>query len=1002
MAAAGRSMPTRCCVVLLCLLVLLAPLAASVQPAAAQEGTVVGRPELSVFAPDNRIVAGGEVTLDVYVTNEGQLTRGGPGRFEEEVKTARDVRVTVREEALDPQLARNVELLTSAIPAGNVPEGISGPFPLRFEVNESLQPGTYEIPLQLQYQYTSVVEFREAAEPIYRTFGRTQRAELTLVVRDQARFDLSTDSRAVAAGETAVKQFTVTNVGSQTAQSAQLRLSAANGTLFFGSGDTPGPTTEVSLSPLDPGTSQTVSVRVGAPADVPPGGYPLSAVVTYQTPAGIDARSRPLTATVPVSAEQTFSVENVTDTLRVGQRGLVEGLLVNTGDRAVDNAVVVFPEDAGLQPRQSEYAVGRLAPGDAAPFAFVVDATNQTVSGPRALELGVRYRNRDGDIRRADPGDAVVNVAGEQTFELRGVTSDLQVGGTGRLDGQIVNTGEMAVSDAVVVLDSVGGGLEPRERLFPVGELAPGEAAAFRFPAAVPDTTDPGPQAISIRVRYRGQGDEQATSDVLDGAVQVAAEPSFAIEGVESTLQVGDTGRISGRLVNTGAQPVEQTSLVVRDNGTDIRPRESEYAIGTLAPGESVPFEFSADVPAGVTAGPRLLQLQVRYRDEETRTSDILDARVRVAPEQSFALRNVSGTLRVGERGRLSATLVNTGQTPVGDVSLQVAGNGSLRPVSAATAAGSLAPGASTRVTFTFDLPRSVDPGQRPLSFRVRYRGSDGAYRLTDPIEVQAAVAPEQSFALTNVTSTLRVDDTGDLTARLANTGEVNTTDIVLVVESTPDTLVPRETEFAVGTLLPNESAAVSFRFDATADAEPGPRRVRFSVRYRGQGDRIQQSDPLDARVTVAPSREEFRVTAVNSTLDTGSATIVSLQVENRVNQTLRNVRARLFVDDPLSSDDAEAFVSRLDPGETATLRFRLAADAGAVPKEYPLLVDFAYETERGEEKLSDTYFVAATVTETEASGLPVDPLVVGLVLAAILLVAGGVYWRRRRRARPA
>jgi hypothetical protein len=968
-------------------------------PAAAQEGTVVGRPDLSVFAPENRIGTG-EVSLDVYVTNEGTLTRGGPSRFEEEVKTARNVRLSVVEDELAPELARNVEVLSGTIPAGSIPEGVSGPFPIRLEVDESIEPGTYEIPVRLEYDYTSVVEFSGVDEPTYNTLSRTQEAELTVVVREQARFELDTDGRAVAAGETTVTQFSVTNAGSQVAESAELRLASRNGSLFFGPRDAPSPTATVSLGRLEPGASRTVPVRVGAPTDLPPGGYPLSAVVAYRTPAGIDRQSAPLSVTVPVGAEQTFDVGNVSDTLRVGERGVVEGLLVNTGDQVVENAVVVFPEVPGLRARDPEVAVGTLRPGEAVPFQFVVDAANDSASGQRLLDLTVRYRDRGGDRRSRDAGDALVTVAGEQTFELRSVGGDFQVGSSGTLEGTVVNTGEMAVTDAVVVLADVGEGFQPRERRVPVGDLAPNESATFRIPAAIPGTADAGPQFLGVRIRYRGQGGEIRTSDTLDASVEVGPEQSFALRDVESTLQVGDTGTVTGRVVNTGGRAVEEATLLVRENGSDVRTREREFAIGTLDPGEAVPFQFTADVPAGSAPGPRVLQLQVRYRDDETRTSDVLDARVGVAPQQSFALGNVSGTLRVGERGRLTASLENTGNATVSDVSL-VTANGSLQPLSPAAGAGTLGPGESAPVAFTFDVPRTADPGERPLSFRVRYRGRDGTYRTSDPLAVQATVAPEQTFALTDVRSTLRVDDTGEVRAQLRNTGEIPAGNAVLVVEETPPTLLPRETEFAVGDLGPGESAPVALRFDATADAEPGPRLVSFRVRYRGQGDQIRETDPIDTRIEVAPERDEFDVTAINATVGAGESALVGLRVENRLEEPVRNVRARLFVDDPLTADDSEAFVSRLDPGANATLQFRVSADGSAIPKEYPLLVDFAYEDGAGEQSLSDTYFVPATVTAAESGGgLPVGLPVLLFALVAVAVLVGVLYWRRRRKRR--
>lgn len=983
--------------------VLAVGLAASIAaPASVQEGTVVGRPVLDLFAPDNRVLGGEVVDLELFISNSGLLTSGGPAQFEERVKTARNVRISVDTARLPPPLADNVEVLTGDVPAGTVPEGVSGPFQLRLEVNERIPPGTYDLPLRLAYDYTTTVQYSDFDEPRFTDISRTERTTLSLVVRDRPRFELSTDGAVVTAGETAVQQLTVTNVGSEPAVDGVLLLSSSNGSVTFG--DRRRPVELVALSTLGPGESRSVPVRVAAPADLPPGAYPVSATVRYDSPTGVRERSPALTVSVPVGAEQTFAVGDVSSTLRVGERGVVTGRIVNTGDRTVTNAVVLFPPNAsGVRPRQPNYAVGSLTPGESQRFEFVVDVANDSTAGPRVLDFRVRYRDPGDDLRTSDAVDAPVRVAGEQTFAVRGVEGDLRVAGTGTLRGTVVNTGDEPVTDAVVVVERSGAGLQPRETQFPVGDLAPDETAAFRFPVDVPGDADPGPQFVGFRVRYRGQGDERRTSDPLDASVVVAAEQSFRVSVEESSLQVGDTGTVRGVVVNTGERPVESAALVVADNRSDVQPRETEYALGTLRPGERARFEFTADVPRTAGAGPRLLGFRVRYRDDrdDVRLSDTLDARVPVASERTFALRDVTSDLRVGERGQVRATLVNAGVGTATDATLVYTANGTLQPLSPAAAAGTLDPGETTNVSFTFDVPRTADPGQRPLTFRVRYRGRDDELRTSAPLETGVPVAPEQTFALRNVTSTLRVDDTGTVRAELVNTGPVNASGVVLVVEETATTLVARETEYAVGRLGPGETAPVSFRADVTGDAEPGPRLVTFRVRYRGQGDELQRSDPLDARVTVGSERDEFRVTPVNATVPVGGSTVVTLRVENRESEPLRDVRARLFVDDPLSTDDEEAFVPRLAPGETATLRFSVAAAGGATPKTYPLLVDFSYRDASGDSVLSDTYFVPVTVTERPPRTLPFG-LSVGAIAVGGLLVLGAsvlVYWYRESRS---
>jgi hypothetical protein len=125
----------------------------------------------------------------------------------------------------------------------------------------------------------------------------------------------------------------------------------------------------------------------------------------------------------------------------------------------------------------------------------------------------------------------------------------------------------------------------------------------------------------------------------------------------------------------------------------------------------------------------------------------------------------------------------------------------------------------------------------------------------------------------------------------------------------------------------------------------------------------------------------------------------VVIQVTNNDDRALRNVDARAFVDSPLSVDDDQAFVPRLAPNESATIRFSVSADGGALPATYPLSLDFQYETPDGESKLSDTYEVPVRVVEPEGNGLLpfTDVGVLPVVAVATVLLVGAVaVWRWR------
>ncbi|UPV73715.1 hypothetical protein M0R89_14355 [Halorussus limi] len=858
---------------------------------AQEEGTVVGRPNIELSATENRFGPGEQAVVEVFVSNNGDLDRGGPPEFEERVTTARNVRLDVLDDRLPEELAGELQVDTGEVFAGSVPEGVSGPFGFNVEIPESVPPGTYRIPVEVTYDYTNFVRYGPGRAPEYGDTQRTETAYFTLVVEDRPQFDIrARNLTRVSAGDTATYQIAVTNEGTTAATNARVQLSVANTSVFFGGADDPQQRTSVFFERIDPGETEIANVTVGASRDTAPGTYLADASVAYTNPNGVQERSRPLTFGVAVGGEQTFAVRGVHTTLRVGETGVVSGRLVNTGETNVSDAVVVVGgENSSFRPRETEFAVGDLAAGESVNFSFRVDTANGTDAGPRRIPIRVQYRNAGGDQRTSAPIDVPVAVAREQTFDVAATASGLVAGDSGTVSGTVLNTGETNVSDAVVVLQTQDSGLEPAEREYALGDLAPNESAAFEFEVAVPNQSNPGVRPVSFRVRYRNADNEIRYSDSFDAAVSVAGERTFAVRNVSADLQVGDAGTVSGTVVNTANVSVSN-AVVVFGGSSDLVPREQEVAVGRLEPGEAANFNV------------------------------------------------------------------------------------------------------------TVDVPNTSEPGPRQASFFVRYRNRDGDLRLSEGLDARVAVGAEQTFGVESANGTLRVGETGEISGRVTNRGERPVSNAVLVLQTNNPNLDARESEYALGRLGPNESVPFEYTLDVSGEAEPGPRQVTYRVRYRNRNGDLRTSDTIDSRVVVAPERDEFRVEPVNATVPVGSSEVVELRVTNTANQTLRDVEAKLFASDPLSSDNDEAFVSRLAAGESTTMKFRVAAAGGSIPKVYPVSVDFTYEDARGDTVLSDTYRVPVEVVERQGGGLPlptgsVSPALVGF---AVLVVALGalVWWK--------
>jgi sialidase-1 len=200
------------------LLAVVAPVPTSAQ---AEAGTVVGRPQIALSAQDAELQVGERNTLAVLVANDGDVDRGGPAEFVDRVTTARNVRLSVAEDRLDEDLARAIDVRTGTVLVGSVGREVSGPHEIELDVSESLRPGTYEIPVEVTYDYTSFVEYGPATNPVFGDATRREVVTLEVTVENRPRFAIEATDGTVPAGETGTLSLSVTNVGGRTATSAR-------------------------------------------------------------------------------------------------------------------------------------------------------------------------------------------------------------------------------------------------------------------------------------------------------------------------------------------------------------------------------------------------------------------------------------------------------------------------------------------------------------------------------------------------------------------------------------------------------------------------------------------------------------------------------------------------------------------------------------------------------------------------------------------------------------
>ncbi|MFD1597544.1 COG1361 S-layer family protein [Halobellus rarus] len=478
--------------------------------------------------------------------------------------------------------------------------------------------------------------------------------------------------------------------------------------------------------------------------------------------------------------------------------------------------------------------------------------------------------------------------------------------------------------------------------------------------------------------------------------------------GTETTV---DFQIANGGGVNYGSAVEEVTTaravtLEVEDSGP-FEVKTGETPVGLIQDGQVSDVSHRIVVPEDVEPGTYDIDVRVRYEytnrvtssdTQRLSESDRQTITIEVPEEPEFSVSDVETSVGPGSSGDATLEIENTGtKTAYGAEATITGGSGVvIGGESAEEVLGDLEPGDSVRVTVNAEIAESVsESGAKPLDVAFTYDDEDGVEQDGDSVTASLAPAAEQTFAVSEVRSSLRVGETNTLSGTITNTGPNTADNAVVTFEDPGPTVTPIETEVAVGSLDPGESAAFEFDVEVTSSSTGGPRQFELGVRYWDQDNTAQQSDTLPTRAEVGAESPEFDVEPVNGTLGAGSGDEFRVTVTNTREYTVSDVSAKIYTDSPLSTSDDEAFIDSLEPGESTEIVFQVSADSDATAKLYPVKMDFQYDDDDGDTIVSDTYQVPLDVTEpTDSGGLPIIPIAVALL---ILAAAGGFLYYRRQ-----
>ncbi|WP_418282212.1 hypothetical protein [Halorubrum sp. DTA98] len=499
----------------------------------------------------------------------------------------------------------------------------------------------------------------------------------------------------------------------------------------------------------------------------------------------------------------------------------------------------------------------------------------------------------------------------------------------------------------------------------------------------------------------------------------VSGEPDIDVYVPEPEVEPGTDAQLTLQIANDGS--VRSGAVTQRDTVTTARAVSVEvtdagpFDVSTRRQSiGSVPDGGVRDVPLGITVpddvapGEHSIDVRVRYSytsmyapgssvvQERTRTVRT-SVDVVVADGARFDVRTVESDVQVGDSGTLLAEVTNVGNEPARETTLELESTTSdvtLGDGPRNTARiDRLDPGENATVAFDASIRPSASVRNVTLAGTVRFTDRDGVATERDGLSVGLRPADEQAFSLTVNESTLRVGERGTIRGTVTNEGPAPVEDVVLSVGDARIELA--SPTYAVGDLAPDENASFRFRGVVPSEADPVPQRLDVTASYRTAAD-TDRSTTLPARVAVAERRDAVDVAPVGAAFAAGESGTLTLDVTNRRDDPITEVRVRIVVEEPLESEFRTTVVDGLAPGETDRVAFDLDVDDDAPESRFPAVVEIEYIDPDGDPATMRPSTVGVSVTDAADGDLPLTEVVV--TVAVLLFVVAGGWWFYGRR----
>ncbi|AOW79575.1 hypothetical protein HTSR_0375 [Halodesulfurarchaeum formicicum] len=552
-----------------------------------------------------------------------------------------------------------------------------------------------------------------------------------------------------------------------------------------------------------------------------------------------------------------------------------------------------------------------------------------------------------------------------------------------------------------VLVTATGGStpIEVRSGQRRLADLPDGASDTVEFTVEVPADLPGGTYELPIEITYEYEGDERET-DTIYATVEVPERPIFEVTERATDLYVGETGVLNLSVRNNGSLPATDATLAVAAPNSALTVGEgtANAHVTELAPGSTTEIAVPVTASQSAVANAYPVTVTPTYNNENgiERTAPSLS--VGATPKRGVRIdvREVTGTVVAGETNRVEVTLENAGSTTLTESVLHLeAVSPGLTFDGAATTAqflGAWAPGETRTVSTDVTIGEGAEPGDAPIEATVAFVHPTGLSARAGPTTL--GVGPPAGGPIEFDAVEITHQGPGAvLSAQVTNQGEKRLENAVATLESV-DPTIDVGGPATIGTLDPDETATIAVELDGAPGVNPATGAFQAQLQY-DRADQPYRSDRTTLRPAVTAPKHLFEVTPRNATFEIDATNELRVTVENEGETQLTDLRARLSVREPYTSQSPTAFVESLGPGESAILTFEVTTPEDGVPTTDVLSLNLTAETPADRTVVDGPHRVPVTIDSPSGGTSGSTAVAIGAVVV-ILILAGGWWWLNR------